>query len=94
MFKIIELIWMSDTDREGEVYTVWFAKWKRTVLELERLKSEKAEGNAGLGGSVCMAHVPRTQWQAAEQDCPPPGRGWGHGRPQFIAHSEIKISPN
>lgn len=54
----------------------------------------KAEGNAGLGGVVCTVQVPLSQWQTPNWKCPSPRRGWGQGRLQFIAHSEIKISLN
>lgn len=81
---------MSNILWEGEVYTVWFWKWKRAMPEWERHISEKAVENAVMGTLVCMAQIPLAQWQEMSSL----RRGWGQGRLQFIAHSEIKISPN
>ena len=75
--------------------TVWFGKWKGAVPQLERHKSEKAEGTAQAKCSlVGAAQIPLTNGKNPNQKCPSLRRGWGQGRLQFIAHSEIKISPN
>lgn len=99
VFRIIQLSDLVNREViflwEGEVYTVWIWKWKRIVPELVRHK-EKRQGKCRHGHcSLCDSNTSYPMAQGLTKNVPPSIRRiWGQGRLQFIAHSEIKISPN